>query len=54
MTSQGREEIRNYVLGTGFDKSKSAIDKLSMQAIEPSTLATMATNNIFYYDQIMT
>ena len=43
METPGREEVRDYVLGTGFIKDKSAIDNLSLQAIEPSSLDTLAT-----------
>lgn len=48
MMSKGREPVKEFVLGTGLIQEKSAIKKLSVTSIEPVTLDTMKTENIFY------
>jgi len=53
MSVPGREEVTEYVLGTGLIKEKSKIDRVSIQAIEEDTLDTLLTENIFYPESIL-
>jgi len=53
MQTPGREEIEEYILGTGFIKEKSAINRISLQGLEPSSFDTLNVEYIYYPQKVL-
>jgi hypothetical protein len=53
MTVSGREELSEFLLGTGLLQEKSKIGRIALQAIEENTLNTMQKDLVWYPEAIL-